>query len=177
MSRSKEIWTIGHSTRSIEEFITMLQSFAIEKLVDVRSLPGSNKFPHFNQDRLKKTLEENGITYLYEKDLGGRRKPSPDSHNTIWKNKSFRAYADYMETQDFAVALEELESMAKQSKIAMMCAEAVWWRCHRSMIADALKAENWKVYHIMDVDKSTEHPYTKPAKVKDGKLFYGEAEE
>lgn len=177
MSSTKIIFTIGHSTRSIEEFVRMLRSFAVEKLVDVRSLPGSNKFPQFNQDALKKSLEENGIAYLYEKNLGGRRKPSAESTNTIWKNKSFRAYADYMETDDFCTALKGLKTLALQSKVAIMCAEAVWWRCHRSMIADALKAENWKVYHIMDVDKSTEHPYTKPAKVKDGKLYYGTSEE
>lgn len=173
MDQHSKIWTIGHSTRSIDEFLEMLKSFSIENLVDVRSLPGSNKFPQYNQDELKKTLEENKIAYTYMKDLGGRRKTSPESTNTIWQNKSFRGYADYMDTKDFEKALKELKSMAKKKNVAMMCAEAVWWRCHRSMIADALKAEDWKVFHIMDVDKETEHPFTKPAKIENGQLVYG----
>ena len=177
MSATKKIWTIGHSTRTIEEFIAMLKSFSIKTLVDVRSLPGSNKFPQFNQEELKKSLEKEKIKYKYMKSLGGRRKTSPESNNTIWKNKSFRGYADYMETAEFKKALQELKTIALKVNTAMMCAEAVWWRCHRSMIADALKAENWEVFHIMDVEKSTEHPYTQPAKIKGGHLFYGKAEE
>jgi|SRR5690625_283186 len=174
---SKKTFTIGHSTRTIDEFIQILKAFDIKTLVDVRSLPGSNKFPHFNQAALDKSLSENGIKYTYAKDLGGRRKPNKDSQNTIWKNKSFRAYADYMETEAFKTALKDLKKISKENATAMMCAEAVWWRCHRSMIADALKAEGWKVFHIMDQKKAMEHPYTKPAKVEDGKLFYGKEPE
>ncbi len=177
MSATKKIWTIGHSTRNIENFIEMLKSFSIKTLVDVRSLPGSNKFPQFNQEELKKSLADVNIQYKYMKLLGGRRKTSPDSKNKIWKNKSFRGYADYMETTAFKKALQELKKIALKENTAIMCAEAVWWRCHRSMIADALKAESWKVFHIMEVEKSTLHPYTKPAKIKNGHLFYGNAEE
>ncbi len=173
----KEIWTIGHSTHSIEEFLEWLAAFSIVRLADVRSLPGSAAFPQFNQDRLRESLEKNGIEYSYFKDLGGRRKYKADSKNTIWRNKSFRAYADYMETIDFKAGLKELKELAGQERTAVMCAEAVWWRCHRSMIADALKAEGWEVRHIMGAGKATEHPYTKPAKIKNGRLYYGPKEE
>lgn len=118
-----------------------------------------------------------GIAYCYIKDLGGRRKYHKDSKNTIWRNKSFRAYADYMETKSFDEGLKVLKSLAKEKRTAIMCAEAVWWRCHRSMIADALKAEGWSVRHIMGVDKAMEHPYTKPAKIKNGQVFYGSRKE
>lgn len=151
----------------------MLRSFDIRAVVDVRSLPGSNKFPHFNQDVLEKSLNAEGITYVYLEDLGGRRKAKKDSHNTIWRNKSFQGYADYMETAAFQTALNELEEIGKAKPTAYMCAEAVWWRCHRSMVSDALKVKGWNVMHIMDVAKATEHPYTSPASVKDGKLIYG----
>lgn len=167
------IWTIGHSTHPIEEFLGWLSSFTITDLADVRSLPGSNKFPQFNQEQLAKTLKENGITYHYFKNLGGRRKYNADSKNTIWRNKSFRAYADYMETPEFKEALTELKELASSKRTAVMCAEAVWWRCHRSMIADALKAKGWEVEHIMGEGKTTEHPYTQPAKIKKGQLYYG----
>lgn len=171
---NKEIWTIGHSTRTLDEFIEMLESFSIKTVVDVRSMPGSNKFPQYNQQALQKSLQDRKIDYKYCETLGGRRKPNPASKNTIWRNKSFRAYADYMETEDFADALEKLENLAAKSAAAIMCAEAVWWRCHRSMIADALKANGWKVMHIMNENKTTEHPYTQPAQVVDGQLSYGE---
>jgi len=172
MSNSYKIWTIGHSTHEIEDFIKMVKSFSIEVLIDVRSLPGSNKFPQFNQDSLEKTLAENQIKYKHLKDLGGRRKPKPDSENKIWKNKSFRGYADYMETSAYKKAYEKLEEIAKVKNTVIMCAEAVWWRCHRSMISDKLKSEGWKILHIMSKDKATEHPYTQPAKIVDGKLTY-----
>lgn len=171
------IWTIGHSTHPIEEFLEMLKSFSIEVLVDVRSLPGSNKFPQFNQDQLQASLEKEDIKYLYFKDLGGRRSAHKNSKNTIWQNKSFRGYADYMETEQFHQALGELKEIGKTKRTVYMCAEAVWWRCHRSMISDALKAEDWKVMHIMGVDKAIEHPYTKPAKIQNGKLIYGSNKE
>lgn len=172
-----KIYTIGHSTHEIEEFIEMLRSFLIEVLIDVRSLPGSNKFPQFNQDALEKSLSEKGIKYIYEEGLGGRRKVNPNSVHTIWKNKSFRGYADYMDTDGFKNALKLLKEIAENKNTVYMCAEAVWWRCHRSMISDALKAEGWRVMHIMGVDKATEHPYTKPAEIKNGKLFYGVSED
>lgn len=175
--KQPEIWTIGHSTHPIEEFLAYLKSFSIELLVDVRSLPGSNKFPHFNRERLEKSLEDSGIQYSYIEKLGGRRKFNANSTNTIWRNKSFRSYADYMETEGFQEGLAELKKLAATQRAAIMCAEAVWWRCHRSMISDALKAEGWKVEHIMGKDKEQEHPYTAPAHIVDGKLVYGKADD
>ena len=166
------VYTIGHSTRSIEEFLALLRSFNIKVLADIRKMPGSRKFPQFDQDELKKTLEENGIQYVYVENMGGRRKKSPTSQNTTWRNKSFQAYADYMETKFFEVGAEKLKEFAEEKPTAMMCSEAVWWRCHRSMVSDFLKAEGWMVLHIMSEGKATEHPYTSPARIVDGKLVY-----
>lgn len=171
-----KIWTIGHSTRSFDEFVAMLDSFDIEHLVDVRRFPGSRKFPQFNKDDLEISLPENKIKYTHLEDLGGRRKAAPDSKNTVWRNASFMGYADYMETPAFREALKTLKEMAVNDRIAIMCSEAVWWCCHRSMVADALKAENWKVMHIMGPDKEQEHPYTQPAKIVNGQLSYEQLE-
>lgn len=173
MNQHKVIWTIGHSTRTSEEFLNLLQENDIQKLVDVRRFPGSRKYPQYNQDELETLLNNSQITYCLMEDLGGRRKPNPESKNTIWRHPSFRAYADYMETEQFQRALVELEIMAKMKKCAIMCSEAVWWRCHRSMISDQLKAEGWEVLHIMGHNQVQEHPYTKPAQVTNGNLHYG----
>lgn len=170
---TKQIWTIGHSSRTLEEFTAMLKSFSIKQLVDVRSLPGSNKFPHFNQDELAASLNKIGIGYYHFKNLGGRRRPAKDSTNTVWHNKSFRAYADYMETTEFKKSMGALEKLARGKPTAIMCSEAVWWRCHRAMISDKLKSEEWKVWHIMAPEKETEHPYTQPAEIVHGRLQYG----
>ncbi len=168
------IWTIGHSNRSIEVFIAMLHSFEIKVLADIRSMPGSRKWPHFNQDALQRSLIEVGITYIHMPALGGRRKALKDSHNTAWHNKAFMGYADYMETDEFKNGIAELEAIALKEPTAYMCSEAVWWRCHRSLVSDYLKVKGWTVMHIMDVDKSSEHPYTSPAKPIQGNLFYTE---
>ncbi len=169
---AKTIYTIGHSTHSLEEFLAMLKASKIELLVDVRSFPGSRKFPHFKKEALAESLPQENIAYKHIKDLGGRRTPRPESKNAVWRNKSFRGYADYMETDAFKESLNTLKKLAKSKHVAIMCAEAVWWRCHRSMIADALKAEGWEVLHIMAENKQTEHPYTRPAKIVDGELVY-----
>lgn len=166
------IYTIGHSTHTLEEFIAMLKSFNIELLADIRSFPGSRKFPHFNKENLPASLAENNIEYIHLKNLGGRRKVNPDSCNTGWRVAAFRGYADYMETENFKKAIKELEQIASTKSVAYMCAEAVWWRCHRSLVSDYLKNEGWTVLHIMGVGKSTEHPYTAPAKIMNGKLNY-----
>ncbi len=171
-----KIFTIGHSTRTIEEFLDLLFSFEIKILADIRRLPGSRKYPQFDQDALKKSLEENGIEYVYIEDLGGRRKVSPDSKNTAWRNKSFQGYADYMETESFENGIKFLEKLALEKNTAMMCSEAVWWRCHRSMVSDYLKAKGWEVLHIMALGKATEHPYTAPAKVIGDQVFYSAEE-
>jgi uncharacterized protein (DUF488 family) len=166
------IWTIGHSTRTIEEFINMLLSFQIRVLVDVRNYPGSRRFPHFNKEALEISLAKNDIQYVHIKDLGGRRKPKPDSMNTMWRNEAFRGYADYMETDDFKKAVEQLLILGDKYRTAFMCSEAVWWRCHRSLISDYLKSIGWTVIHIMEVGKAQEHPYTSAAKIVNGELTY-----
>lgn len=169
---SKKLWTIGHSTHTLQEFIALLHTYHIEMLVDVRSLPGSNKFPQFNKENLEISLPKEGISYTHLLKLGGRRKVSKTSKNTAWRNTSFRAYAEYMETNDFKEGIEELKKLAEHKNVAIMCSEVLWWRCHRSMIADELKSEGWTAIHILGLNKSEEHPYTAPAKIVNGKLSY-----
>lgn len=170
------IYTIGHSTHTFDEFMNMLQSFNIEVVADIRSLPGSRKFPQFNKENLETSLENNGIKYLHLSDLGGRRKVKKDSKNNRWRHKAFKGYADYMETREFEAATENLEQIAMKQTIAIMCSEAVWWRCHRSMVSDYLKAKGWKVLHIMSKGKIQEHPYTAPAIVRNGHVSYSDTE-
>lgn len=166
------IWTIGHSTRSFDDFLLLLNSFNIKMLVDVRHYPGSRKFPQFNKNSLEISLPENGVEYLHLVDLGGRRKPELNSKNDAWRLDSFKGYADYMETEPFQHSLKILKEIATEKRTAIMCAEAVWWSCHRSLIADILKVEGWTVMHIMVENTVTEHPYTAPANVVDGGLDY-----
>lgn len=168
----KTLWTIGHSTREFDRFLELLQSNGIETLADVRHYPGSRKFPQYNKDQLENSLPKKNIEYIHLVDLGGRRKVQPNSKNDAWRNASFQGYADYMETVPFKNALEKLKEIASEKRTAIMCSEAVWWRCHRSMIADILKAEGWTVLHIMAENNVPEHPFTSPAKVVDGKLDY-----
>jgi uncharacterized protein (DUF488 family) len=172
MEKSK-IYTIGHSNRSFEEFLEMLQSFGIRMLVDIRNYPGSRLFSHFNKEYLETVLPENGIKYMHLKDLGGRRKPRPDSVNTAWKVAAFRGYADYMETRPFKDAIKQLEKAARKIPTAYMCSEALWWSCHRALVSDHLKFHGWKVIYIMDKDKSQPHTYTSPARIIKGRLTYG----
>ena len=169
------VYTIGHSTHTLAEFVQMLQSFDVKTLVDIRSLPGSRKYPQFNKDSLEISLPEIGINYIHFTALGGRRKVNKNSVNTAWRNTSFRAYADYMETEDFKQGIDELERLAIEKSTAYMCAEAVWWRCHRSMVSDYLKAKGWTVLHIMVEGKVQEHPYTSVANVENGEVCYHEA--
>lgn len=167
------IWTIGHSTRSLEELVSMLLSVRVECLVDVRSYPGSRKFPHFNKEALEVSIPERGIEYIPLGNLlGGRRKVAVDSKNTRWRHAAFRGYADHMETNSFQMGIGALERIATAKRTAFMCSEAVWWRCHRSMISDYLKCAGWTVLHITGAGKVTEHPYTEPALIVDGELRY-----
>ena len=172
METDKTIWTIGHSTRELDVFIEILHSFGIEVLADIRSFPGSRKFPHFNKENLAAVMPENNIRYMPIPQLGGRRKPNPDSVNTAWENSAFRAYADYMETIGFIEGIKILETTAREYRTAYMCSEAVWWRCHRSLVSDYLKADGWKVIHIMGSGKGREHTFTSPARMIEGKLSY-----
>ena len=172
MTSKLTIWTIGHSTRSIDEFIEALKSFKIETLVDVRSFPGSRRYPQFSKEILSLSLAEAGIEYLHFPDLGGRRPALPDSINMAWRSKTFRGYADYMQTEAFKAGIERLFEVAGKKRTAFMCAEAVWWRCHRSLISDYLKADGVEVIHIMAPGKSEEHPLTSAARIVDGRLSY-----
>jgi len=167
------IWTIGHSTRNIDSFVSLLQENGIKLVADVRMFPGSKRYPQFNRESLAKSLREYGIRYEHFQELGGRRKTKPDSHNTAWRNESFRGYADYMETGEFSKGIERLLDLAKATgPAAIMCAEAVWWRCHRSLVSDYLKARGIDVIHIMDLGKTEPHPYTSAARIVNGVLSY-----
>src|ERR1051325_10820935 len=168
----RTVWTIGHSTRSLEELLALLHSFDIQLVVDIRSYPGSRRYPHFNKESLEISLPKNNIQYIYLKELGGRRKADPNSVNTGWRHEAFRGYADYMQTNDFKKGIDELQQLANHQRTAYMCSEAVWWRCHRSLVSDYLKSIGWTVMHIMDKGKAEEHPYTSPARMVNGKLIY-----
>jgi uncharacterized protein (DUF488 family) len=166
------IWTIGHSTRTLEEFLGLLSKYRIEAIADVRRFPGSRRYPHFASDALAETLPAHGIAYQWLPQLGGRRKVQPGSPNTAWRNASFQGYADYIASAEFAAGLDELLTLAAHTRTALMCAEAVWWRCHRSIIADVLKLRGIEVIHIVDATHTTVHPYTSPARIVDGRLSY-----
>ena len=166
------IWTIGHSTRSEDEFLGLLAEYQIEGVADVRRYPGSRRMPQFGSDVLAAALRADGLEYLWLPGLGGRRTPLPDSPNTAWRSPSFRGYADYLQTEPFAESLAELISMAFGLRTAIMCAEAVWWRCHRGLIADVLRWLGFEVNHILGPGSSTQHPYTPAARLEGGQLSY-----
>lgn len=170
--KQKIIYTIGHSTHHLETFLEMLKSCHIKVLADIRSLPGSRKFPQFNKENLEISLPQNSIQYIHITELGGRRKIHKDSKNIRWRNPSFRSYADYMETPLFETGITELQNIASQNPTAYMCSEALWWRCHRSMVSDFLKAKGWTVLHIMAIGKTEEHTYTSPANIVNGHVLY-----
>ncbi len=169
---SEVVYTIGHSTHPIEEFIRILKAYGIEEVVDVRTIPGSRHNPQFNEKNLRDELARNGIGYVRMKALGGLRHTTKGSINTAWKNASFRGYADYMQTPEFAMAIEELAGLGKEKRIAIMCAEAVPWRCHRSLIGDALLARGVSVIDIMSEKSSKPHRLTPWAKVDGSRVTY-----
>lgn len=166
------IYTVGHSTRTLDELLAILRAHGVAAIADVRRFAGSRRLPQYNADSLAKSLPEAGVTYLPCPLLGGRRKPSPDSINTGWRNESFRAYADYMQTPEFAEGLSGLIDVAERTPTAMMCAEAVPWRCHRSLIADALLVRGWTVLDLMSATKATPHKLTPFAKVEGLRITY-----
>lgn len=171
----RAIWTIGHSTRSMEEFLKLLRGPEITQLIDIRSFPGSRRYPHFNKENLSEMLPANHIEYVHMPGLGGRRKPAKDSVNIAWRHPAFRGYADYMQTDEFKEQIAILEKRAIVKRTAYMCSEAPWWKCHRSLVSDYLKVKGWRVFHIMDKGKITEHPFTSPAREVQGQLFYDES--
>ena len=166
------LWTIGHSTKPIDEFLGLLKSHGITRLVDVRMIPRSRHNPQFEAHALGTHLEKAGITYVHQPQLGGLRKPKKDSINAGWKNTSFRGYADYMQTKHFWAALETLMKGARNGPTAVMCAEAVPWRCHRSLIADALASRGWTVRHIMTKTKADTHRLTPFAVIEEDRIVY-----
>jgi uncharacterized protein (DUF488 family) len=166
------LWTIGHSTRPLPELIAMLRGHGVEVLVDVRTVPRSRYNPQFNRETLPGELAAAGIDYRHMPGLGGLRKPRKDSTNTGWRNDSFRGYADYMQTPEFEQHLEELLALAGERRAAIMCAESVPWRCHRSMIADVVTARGGEVRHIMTAEKANVHKMTPFARVERGKVTY-----
>lgn len=174
MAKMKEnpVYTIGHSTHPVEEFIDLLKAHGIETLVDVRTIPKSRHNPQFQQDALRKTLKEHGIGYEYMKDLGGLRHTRADSPNRGWRNESFRGYADYMQTDDFTAALGRLIEIAARKPAAIMCAESVPWRCHRSLIADALLVRGIPVFDIMPDGRLSAHMMTPFAKTEGTTIVY-----
>lgn len=166
------IFTVGHSTRSFEELVEILRAHGIEQLVDVRTIPRSRHNPQFNRESLGRALHNRRIGYRYMKELGGLRRARPDSVNAGWRNASFRGFADYMQTQSFSEGLERLLELAKQKPTAIMCAEAVPWRCHRSLIADALAARGYEVRNILSVTSAKRHVVNPMARVHDRQVTY-----
>ena len=157
--------------------MSLLAAYKIEAVADVRRFPGSRRYPHFAGEAMAQTLPAEGVVYEWLPKLGGRRRPVPGSPNTGWRNESFRGYADHLASAEFAQGLAQLLALAARARTALMCAETLWWRCHRSLIADVLRCRGFEVIHILDATHSTVHPYTSPARVIDGKLSYRAADQ
>ena len=166
------VWTVGHSTRPLSDFLAVLAAHRIELLADVRRFPGSRRQPQYQQPALQSALEGAGINYIWLPLLGGRRRPLVDSPNTGWRHPAFRGYADYMAGEEFATGLAELLTVASGLRTAVMCAEILWWRCHRRMIADALVSVGVDAIHIMDAGTAQTHRLSAPAHLVGGVLSY-----
>ena len=167
------IYTVGHSNRTIDEFVEILREHGAERLVDIRTIPRSRANPQFNQENLGPYLRNRKIGYRHMAGLGGLRHPKKDSVNLGWHNNSFRGYADYMQSEHFTEALESLIELAKEKTTAIMCAESLPWRCHRSLVGDALVTRKWKVLHIMSKTSANEHKLNQMAvAVESGKITY-----
>lgn len=170
----QQIWTIGHSTHTTEVFIELLKHYGIRAVADVRRFPGSRRLPQFMSANLEAALSEHGVAYEWIEELGGRRRAPPGPSSSAWRNTSFRGYAEHLRTDEFRGGLQRLLRLATKHPTAMMCAEVLWWRCHRSMVSDVLKLEGIEVLHIQDAQRIVRHPYTSPARLVDGKLTYAE---
>jgi uncharacterized protein (DUF488 family) len=166
------LFTIGHSTRSLDEFVALLRAHGVTQLADVRTVPKSRRHPHFAKETLARALPDAGIAYRHLPGLGGLRKPRNDSRNTAWRHSSFRGYADHMQTPVFETALDELLEWGARAPTAIMCAEAVWWQCHRQLIADALVARGVDVRHIMNAGPAPAHRLTEFARVDRERVSY-----
>ena len=170
MSLLKRIYTIGHSTRGFEELIALLQEHGITRLADIRRYPGSRRYPHFSGESLQQTLPQNRIAYEHFDSLGGRRKPSAQSENTAWENEQFRGYADHMATDEFRSAVDRL--LKDKRATAVMCAEAVPWRCHRNLLSDDLVRRGIEVIHIIGADATQPHALSKMARLQPDRVTY-----
>ena len=171
MQAPATLWTIGHSTLALEAFLDALRAHGIRVVADVRRYPASRRHPHFESSAMARALPGSGLRYEPFRDLGGRRSARPASRNSAWRNASFRGYADYMETAEYAQAMERLCRLAREP-CAVMCAEALWWRCHRALISDDLKSRGTCVLHIGSDGDVSEHPYSGAARIVDGRLSY-----
>ncbi|HEX7681816.1 MAG TPA: DUF488 domain-containing protein [Thermoanaerobaculia bacterium] len=167
-----QIHTIGHSTRSSEELAALLAGHGIGLLADVRRYPGSKRYPHFSSEAMARWLPEHGVAYIHMPELGGRRKPLADSPNTAWRNEQFRAYADYMASDEFRAAIDKLITLAAMQRVSVMCAEAVPWRCHRNLIADELTRRGIEVLHIISGQPAKRHVMNEHARVEGDHLVY-----
>jgi uncharacterized protein (DUF488 family) len=172
MKAPKRIFTIGHSTRTAAEFLALLNAHGIAGVADVRTIPRSRRHPHFSSEALSAFLSDHGIDYVHLPGLGGLRKPRPDSPNGGWKNNGFRGYADHMQSAEFAQELDRLLAFAGERRVAVMCAEAKWWQCHRQLIADALAARSIEVRHILSRDTPPAHELTPFARVVGSAVSY-----
>lgn len=172
MHPSRTLWTVGHSTLALEDFLSLLVGAGVQTVADVRRFPGSRRHPHFAGPALAGALRQAGIDYVHLPDLGGRRTARKDSPNTLWRTAGFRGYADYMDTPAYAQAEAGLVAIAAQARTAVLCAEALWWQCHRGLIADSLKAQGWQVLHLRAPGTEEPHPYTSAARLEDGRLTY-----
>jgi uncharacterized protein (DUF488 family) len=166
------IYTIGHSTHAGEDFVALLRAHAIRQLADVRSIPRSRRHPQFNQESLAALLDLHGIAYRHFPQLGGRRRPRPDSTNSAWHENGFRGYADHMETQEFQAGVESLIQFSGGARTVVMCAEAVWWRCHRRLLADALLVRGLPVSHILSAAAPKPHELSEFARVRGAEVSY-----
>jgi uncharacterized protein (DUF488 family) len=166
------IWTGGHSTRDLDVFVDVLRAHEIEMIADVRRFPGSRRLPQFNAAELESGLLSNAIAYQWLPSLGGRRTPAPSSPNDGWTNAAFRGYADHVATEEFADGLFELLNLAEGLNTAIMCAELLWWRCHRRIIADVLVSLGYEVRHVVDTKTAEPHKLAAPARLIDGELSY-----
>jgi uncharacterized protein (DUF488 family) len=172
MAAIPTIWTIGHSTRNADDFVGVLEAHRIEVVADVRRFPGSRRHPHFGGPALQERLAADGIDYAWLSRLGGRRRGEAAEAHLGWRNTSFRAYAAYTWTEDFALGLEELLHIASGRRTAIMCSELLWWRCHRALVSDVLRFLGGEVIHIATKDAGKVHPYTSPARIVEGELTY-----
>lgn len=169
---ARTIWTIGHSTLTLDAFLALLAQYQLQAVADVRRFPGSRRYPQYAREALRGSLVERGFDYRWLPALGGRRRVVSDSPNTAWRNASFRGYADHLGSAEFAAGLDELLEFSDGQRTTLMCAEVLWWRCHRALISDVLRVRGIEVIHILDAQHAIVHPYTSAARIVHGRLSY-----